>query len=665
MAGGNFGGGSGTSGDPYLVEDAADLDAVRLNLAAHYKQTQDIVLSGDWIPVGTVANQFTGNYNANNKRISGLKIETTGTTLYLGLFGLVNSAGAVENIFEISVDISYHAGSTAYTGSVAGYNAGTIKNCKAKGVMIGSNASTIGHYLGGVVGSNNAGVIEGCSSDVDVSNIIYNPTPTRHGGMCGGIAGYNNGAVRKCFNTGNISSSSSDRMPMSGGVVGWNQGSAATVKDCYNMGNVFCSFTRSDPVAGGLVGQIQTTGAKIENSYSIGVVSVNKGIAVGGLVGINTSETGLIVKSYYDSQTSGQSDTGKGEPKTTAEMKTRVTYENWDFPITWLISPFRNDGYPYLVWQEYIDQEHIPNYPPQSYIELNFTAGDSAAYPMGRFFIDRTQFAVGRETVSIQGRNSIGKYLKDQSFDERNYYPEAALKTQFERALLAAGITNYHVAVNNTPVGMEFPPNMDMLTGIQELLKLTPGWIIREDVGGKVVVGPRNDANFTQPSKYTFYRNRDIFSRESIRDDNDAYGRVCCHTADYSVRVYRPVPSALGWLPPAQKTFYVPVPDGTRSAEAASLAVELAEQMANSGEVETFVGPYRPHLIPGDQAEIIDADGPNLLGVITTVEHSWSKGGQGFITGITVDSGGKIGKPQLREFIDALSARQRSGAVKL
>ena len=435
-------------------------------------------------------------------------------------------------------------------------------------------------------------------------------------------------------------------------------GGNTIINDCYATGTVhlgvdceevagFCNFHRND--------------SKLNNCYSVmGIVGTPTGLE--GLVNWKNSSA-TILSSYYDSEVLGQV-AGEGTPKTTAQMKQKATFSGWDFKDIWGIKSTINDGYPYLLWV-YLPDEFIPNYPPQSYIELSFTAGDSDPYPMGRFFIDRTQFAVGRETVSIQGRNSIGKYLKDQSFDERNYYPEAALKTQFERALLAAGITNYHVAVNNTPVGMEFPPNMDMLTGIQELLKLTPGWIIREDVGGKVVVGPRNDANFTQPSKYTFYRNRDIFSRESIRDDNDAYGRVCCHTADYSVRVYRPVPSALGWLPPAQKTFYVPVPDGTRSAEAASLAVELAEQMANSGEVETFVGPYRPHLIPGDQAEIIDADGPNLLGVITTVEHSWSKGGQGFITGITVDSGGKIGKPQLREFIDALAARQRSGAVKL
>ena len=586
MAGGLFGGGTGTAEDPYLVEDLSDLNAIRNNLSAHYLMIANIDAHSTttwdnglgWEPIGSSVAPFTGTLDGDGHVIDGLYINRTSSNSGTGFMGFFS--GSISKLGLTNVDIT----GAGNTGALMGVMATGLVTSS---YVTGNLTAFTGSFQGGFVGQFSGGNINDCYSAVNING----------------------------------------REDV-GGFVGR---SARTLSRCYSRG--FVSASLRNP--GGLTGLVVHPGG---DSYC-----------------------------YYDTESSGQSDTGngKGEPKTTAEMKTRTTYENWDFASVWLINTFRFDGYPYFAWQEYIDQEYIPNYPPQSYVELNFTAGDSTPYPMGRFFIDRTQSAVGRETVSIQARNSIGKYIKDQSFDERHYYPTATLKTLLEQILLAAGITNYHVANNSTQVGMEFPPNMDMLTGIQELLKLTPGWIIREEVSGKVVIGPRNDVNFTQPSKYTFYRDQDIFSRESIKDDNDAYGRVCCHTADYSVRVYRPVPSTLGWLPPAQKTLYVQVPDGTRSAEAASLAVELAEQLANSGEVETFVGPYRPHLIPGDQAEIIDADGPNLLGVITTVEHAWSKGGQGFITGITVDSGGKIGKPQLREFIDALTTRQRTGAVKL
>lgn len=45
MANGNFAGGDGTPENPYLIEDAFDLDAVRNNLRAHYQLINDIDLN--------------------------------------------------------------------------------------------------------------------------------------------------------------------------------------------------------------------------------------------------------------------------------------------------------------------------------------------------------------------------------------------------------------------------------------------------------------------------------------------------------------------------------------------------------------------------------------------------------------------------------------------
>ena len=66
-----------------------------------------------------------------------------------------------------------------------------------------------------------------------------------------------------------------------------------------------------------------------------------------------------ITDSFYDNTTSGQSDTGKGTGKTTAQMKTLATFTDtattglstsWDFNSIWNIdtSGTINDGYPYL-----------------------------------------------------------------------------------------------------------------------------------------------------------------------------------------------------------------------------------------------------------------------------------------------------------------------------
>jgi len=59
---------------------------------------------------------------------------------------------------------------------------------------------------------------------------------------------------------------------------------------------------------------------------------------------------GTIEYSYYDKETSGQDDTGKGIPKTTAEMMQQSTFETWDFTNIWRIN--EGNSYPYLRWQE-------------------------------------------------------------------------------------------------------------------------------------------------------------------------------------------------------------------------------------------------------------------------------------------------------------------------
>lgn len=296
----------------------------------------------------------------------------------------------------------------------------------------------------------------------------------------------------------------------------------------------------------------------------------------------------------------------------------------------------------------------VPAYSPQSIVNLVFQAGDSAEYPMGKFYVDRMQYSVNTESMRIDARNSIGKHLKDQTFDERNSYEVTKVSDMLEAILSGAGLSDYYVQPNNTLLGMEFAPNKDMLEGIEEVVQYIENWQIREEVSGRVVIADKTSSEFTQPSRYTFRRDRDIFSRDVSADDRSVYARVCVHTSDFSVKVYRPVNTNLGWNAPANKTLYQTVPDGTTSYEAAGIAVKLAESMANSGAIETFVCAFRPQIIPGDEAEILEEDeSATMLGIITQVKHSFGTGG--FFTEIVVDSGGRIGKPRLKEIIGTLA----------
>jgi len=115
-AGGNFGGGTGAAGDPYLVEDAADLNAINndaAHLAASYKLKNDISLSAwlapggpgynggaGWYPIGIYTNNypigiFSGNFDGAGHKITGLWINRP-NGFGMGLFGYAVSAAIVN-----------------------------------------------------------------------------------------------------------------------------------------------------------------------------------------------------------------------------------------------------------------------------------------------------------------------------------------------------------------------------------------------------------------------------------------------------------------------------------------------------------------------------------------------------------------------------------------
>ena len=92
----------------------------------------------------------------------------------------------------------------------------------------------------------------------------------------------------------------------------------------------------------------------VVNSYSTGTPSytaVPTGpLYIGGLAG-KLPDAGVqpvFTSCYYDSDTSGQSDSNKGTPKSTAEMKSQATYSGWDFDNVWGMNPSENGGYPFL-----------------------------------------------------------------------------------------------------------------------------------------------------------------------------------------------------------------------------------------------------------------------------------------------------------------------------
>lgn len=181
-------------------------------------------------------------------------------------------------------------------------------------------------YLSGIV--YNVGVV-----DVNMSGNSY----------VGGLAGNLYGTIYSSYSTGVVRGANFD----TGGLVGLQAG--GSIYNSYSFVNVI-----GNKYAGGLVGV--ESGGKINNSYSIG--SVTAVLSPGGFIGSQIM-TARANYDYWDNQTSGQT-VGCGPNsyycatvfgKTTAQMKDQNTYAGWDFTNVWAIDVNKNNGYPYLRWQ--------------------------------------------------------------------------------------------------------------------------------------------------------------------------------------------------------------------------------------------------------------------------------------------------------------------------
>lgn len=391
------GSGLGTEGSPFQITTCSQLQEMNNHLDAEYILMSNIDCSGfSWNPVGLHPGvAFTGVLDGNSKTVLGLSVVNNASDgVFQGLFGALSSA----DVYDLTIsNATITAPNFQSVGILAGgiWNGATlteITNVHVSGSVTGES------MVGGLVGiANQTGsLISGCSADVDVvqegqgfaggligmsaadidncystGDVIGNNDMI--GGLIGqatfagdatvaitnsyatgnvvgeeytgGLAGYTALPVSNCYAIGNISgtnvsggllgSATNDVThsysfgtveitgTMAGGLIGMHSDGTST--NVYALGNVSGSSK-----IGGLIGDL---GGSLVNGYSRG--SVNATSDAGGLVG--SVAGGDVTTSYYNSQTSGQSDTGKGTPITSLQMATQSTYTDWDFDDIWVL----------------------------------------------------------------------------------------------------------------------------------------------------------------------------------------------------------------------------------------------------------------------------------------------------------------------------------------
>ena len=362
--------GSGTEEDPYQVRNMQELNAVRYQLSACFRMTQDITCLTDpssaaginsthpvriagynpkWYPIGNYTQQgFEGSFDGDGHTIAGIYTDWTeedykhdlvyrsyqSNECYMGLFGCnrgiiqnltVDNAMGAESIFDDSNPGLLYFETVPIVGSIAGYNDGTIRHCV-------NQASVISIEAGGIAGEN-YDIIEQCVNEGFVRGDIF----------AGGIAVHNGNIIRECANVSSwvckqgpwVYDGGNHEKQTAGGIAVTNNGS---ITDSYNTAQVICHtvdvYTNNN--AYGIA-----DGGTIKNCYNIGQVNVPKS----GTFGTGRPIGGDNVSNVY----AWNMDNKGSEScfRTLEEMKQPQTYAGFDFETIWAM-PAEGD-YPFPV----------------------------------------------------------------------------------------------------------------------------------------------------------------------------------------------------------------------------------------------------------------------------------------------------------------------------
>ncbi len=343
--GGNYGGGTGDPNNPYQIWDANDIiemSNTSEDWSRHFILMNDVDLSGFHFDKAVVA----PDTNNSTYDFEGV--------VFGGTF-----RGNNHRITELEI--------SGY--NYLGFFGMLILDAQIENLFI--DANSIEAYEGsrhiGVLSGDNNGSIRHCSSTGNITGA----------GKCrylGGLIGTNSGIIKNSYSTVNITSGHTSYDL--GGLVGHNWNGVIT--SCFAQGDVMStdgsiSENNFSNNIGGLCG---TNRGDISNCYTTGTVAggVNS-YSLGGLVGqyyygdisfcytVNHGIGGQGILCFWDMEKSAQITGTGGYGRTTIQMMQSETYVGWG--NEWTID--EGNGYPRLVWEN-VHGEVINNIPNASYI---------------------------------------------------------------------------------------------------------------------------------------------------------------------------------------------------------------------------------------------------------------------------------------------------------
>jgi hypothetical protein len=394
-------GGAGTSGSPYQITSCDDFLDIENDYDAYYILMNDIDCSadGDSFTVGDNVLAFSGHFNGNHKTIT---IDINNTNYPYDVAGIFNySAGAVISDLTIAGSIT----TDVSTGALSGFDEfSTISNVIVTAMVSGGDStggligemdnSTISaiRVTGSVTGGNTVGGVVGVANASSIEDVLYSGEVVATGSVAGGLVGYAGDTfLRRSGTTGSVaggdavggavgrtdgitavdqiySTSDVTGFQYVGGIIGQMLGTSS-IQDSYARGDITATY-----YAAGVVGAAATS--EISNVYATGLISSSP---ASGILSVDTGGSTIIDSFWNVYGGTNPLDTGGtfriglvGNQSTDAMTLYRLysTHPSlsapWDFNTVWGMNETDNDGYPFLLWQGWVndpprDRDGIPS----------------------------------------------------------------------------------------------------------------------------------------------------------------------------------------------------------------------------------------------------------------------------------------------------------------
>lgn len=235
------------------------------------------IQSDQWVPIGAdESHLFQGAFEGGNHLIDGLTVKSGHP--YAGLFGVIGTAGKVQNIRLEPAAVE----GTGLAGALAGWNQGSVSGIS---VRLPEGAKVSGQTAGGILGKN-TGPLEALALTMEGSAI----EAALPDSVAGGLIGDNTGAFHSGLYTFTASGSgiggTAPRMTV-GGLIGKQTGGVKDLKESVTSGFVL-SAAGSDSLAGGLIGHLVSgTAENLSVTFTDGgkLSAVGSGSVLGGVIG--------------------------------------------------------------------------------------------------------------------------------------------------------------------------------------------------------------------------------------------------------------------------------------------------------------------------------------------------------------------------------------------